>query len=79
MTDMIFYHQHRLAVGRLWILTLLIMNNTRCQSWMSDEEFAEGKDECAMRGLFVVQPMNRVRTCNLQNPSGTRRPTGGTA
>lgn len=71
----VLYNWQLLALGRLWIPTLLIMTNTRCQSWMSDEHWEDGPDECAMRGLFVFWPGNCVKTHNLQNPSETICPT----
>lgn len=71
----VLYNWQLLALGRLWISTLLIMSNTRCQSWMSDEQWEDGTDECAMRGLFVFWPGNCVKTHNLQNPSEASCPT----
>lgn len=79
MTDVIFHTGQQLTVGRLWISTLLIMNNSRCQSWMSDEQWAGGIDECAMKGLFIFSANESCQDWedNLWNPSGWRCPTDG--
>ena len=84
----VLYNWRVCALGRLWIPTLLIMSNTRCQSWMSDEQWEDGADECAMRGLFVFlagelcqdsQPSNSVReravqqaTCSSESAERSR-------
>lgn len=65
------YNRLLFALGRIEIPALLIMSNSRCQSWMSNEQWEDGTDESATRRLFVFRPGDCVKTHKLQNQSAS--------
>lgn len=68
------YNRLLFALGRIEIPALLIMSNSRCQSWMSNEQWEDGTDESATRRLFVFRPGDCVKTHKLQNQSASSCP-----